>query len=374
MRSALSSDPVRVALLGTGVIAGPHITALKTLNDVEVAAVCDLEETKARTFAQQNGIPLVFEDLDTMLERVSPDVVHVLLPPIAHANATERCVRAGSHVFVEKPICVSLEECRRVERAAHDAGRQVGVDHNLLFMPSFVRMLDIIRACRIGALQHVRVMYNLLVPALAAGPHAHWMFGATGNVMLEIGPHPISVICRLLGKVTAASTAVSGELILSNGVRFFRTWQSSLVCERGDAQCVLSLGDGYPNTTIHVIGQDGEIWVDLARNTVRLSEKTRYLRTGQLVDGWKSGYQLVSQSIGNFWGYAMGAAGLRPPYLMQNFSVNNSIAAFYSALRAGRAPVIGATEGTMVVEACHMVIDSALLFLGQKESEHVANR
>jgi len=217
-------------------------------------------------------------------------------------------------------------------------------------------------------------MYNLPVPGIATGPHSHWMFGGMGNLMLEVGPHPISVICRLLGRAVSASTAVSGELTLTNGTQFFRTWQSSLVCERGAAQFVLSLGGGYQNTTVHVIGEDGEAFADLRRNTIRLSENNRYLRTGDLVDGWTNAFHLARQSCGNFLSYGLGTVGLRPSYQMQNFSVKNSLADFYQALRSGRPPVIGVAEGTAVVEACELVINSARVFASQIGGERVANR
>ena len=374
MTSIPRNGPIRTVLLGAGVVAGTHIRALKTFDDIEVAAICDLDEPKARALSEPNGIPLTFDNLDAMLENVSPHVVHVLLPPSAHGNTVQRCLEAGCHALVEKPFCISAAECRSVERAAIDAGCRIGVNHNLTFMPSFLKLVELIRACRIGAVQHVRVMYNLSIPGIASGPHTHWMFGGTGNVMLEIGVHPLSVIFRLLGKVKTASTVVSDELTLTNGTRFFRTWQSSLICERGNAQCVLALGDTYPNTTIHVIGQDGEVWVDLARNTVRISEKNRYWRIRELVDGGKGASQLAIQSCRNFFHYGLAAVGLRPAYDMQNFSVRNSLADFYQALRQERAPAVGAPQGTAVVEACEMVIDGAMTFLSQSERVHVAAR
>jgi predicted dehydrogenase len=375
MNSIPDSQSIRVALLGAGVIASPHIEALRTLGGaVEVVGVCDLDENKARSFQQEHGVGKAFSDLDAMLREVSPQVVHVLLPPGAHAAAAERCLSAGAHVFVEKPFCVSSAECLRVEAAARRAGRSIGVNHNLTYMPAVLKIIDSIRACKLGAVEQVRVMYNLAAPGIAKGPHQHWMFAETGNLILELGPHPISVICRLLGRVTGASTAVSGELRLTNGTRFFRTWQSSLVCERGAAQMVLAIGGGFDSSSVHVIGEDGEVFADLRRNIVRFSEKDKFLRTANLVDAWKSGSGVVRQGIGNFVAYSLGAVKLRPAYQMQNFSVNASVQAFYRALRSGRSPVIGGEQGTAVVEACEMVIDSALAFAGVEEAERVGSR
>jgi predicted dehydrogenase len=212
---------LRVALLGTGVIATQHATALRALRGaVDLIAVCDKNRAKGEAFREAWSIPEFYEDLDTMIGQAKPAVIHVLLPPSAHATAAMDCVERGCHVFVEKPFCLTSEECRSVLRVAEVNDRRIGVDHNLTFMPTILKMIDEIRKCRLGEVQHLTVMYNLPMPAVAAGRHEHWMFGAPERILLEIGPHPISVIHRFLGAVISAATAVSGERVLNNGSSF----------------------------------------------------------------------------------------------------------------------------------------------------------
>ncbi len=369
-----SNGPLRVAFLGAGEIATTHLAAVKNSPGVELVAVCDRDRERARAFQQLGGVPHAFEDLDAMLGGVAPDVVHVLLPPTAHAAAAERCLAAGSHVFVEKPFCVTVEECRRVQAAAGRAGRQVGVDHNLAFMPAFVKAVDAVRGCRLGAVEHMSVIFNLPMPGLDAGPHTHWMFAATGNLMLETGVHPVSTVCRVLGGVERAATAVSGEMTLRNGTRFFRSWQSALVCERGTAQCLLAVGAGFYSASVHLIGEDGEAVADLRRNTILVSEKRPHVRADDLVDARTKARSLASQGARNFRAYGLGAAGLRPAYSVQVASVTNSLASFYGALRAGRAPEVGGAEGTAVIEACYLIIESAMRFADQAGGGLVAHR
>jgi predicted dehydrogenase len=352
----------RVALLGTGVIATPHTSALRELGPmVEVAAVCDLDRAKAEAFRQLWAIPAAYEDLDTMIGEVRPDVVHVLLPPAAPALMAQACLDRGCHVFVEKPFSLTSNECRAVVRAAERNGRKVGVNHNLTYMPSVLKLIDEIRSCRLGEAQHTTVMYSLPMPALATGPHDQWMFGGMERILLELGPHPLSVVYRLMGPVQFASTSLAGPRILSNGRMFHDTWQMSLVCRRGTAQCVLALGGEYLNTWVHVLGQDGEAWADLRRNTVRVSEKTRYARTDNLVDAWRNGAGVIRQSARNFAAQMKGALGLGPPYEMQTLSMNASIRAFYQALADGRKPPVDGEDGTAVVELCEAAIRSATI-------------
>ncbi len=349
--------PLRVGFLGTGVIAVPHAIALRAIPGVQLAAVCDLDRAKATAFQTQWQVPQVFDSLDAMLAAV--DVVHVLLPPSVHAEQAITCLRAQRHVFVEKPLALSARECERIGTAAEEAGCMVGVNHNLTYMPGMLKLIEAIKDYRLGAVEHVTAVYNMPMPALAAGQHGHWMFGETERLILELCPHPMSVICRLLGGVQEAATTVSGRTQLRNGKTFFDTWQSSLVCDRGTAQLFLGVGRDYLNTWVHVVGQDGEAFVDLRRNTVRISEKTKYLRSDNLVDGWRNGTGLIKTGLTNFVRYAQGALGLAPAFELQNESMKASIGAFYGALLGNRPVPVGLEEGSAVVRGCEAILCGA---------------
>jgi predicted dehydrogenase len=362
-----SGPGVRVALLGAGNIATAHLAAIHQLNAVEIVGVSDLNYERAIAVQKQEGIANAYPDAETMLRQCRPQIVHVLLPPAAHYEAAVTCLEAGCHVFVEKPFCVTPEECRRVRDLAQRLGLKVGVNHNLAFMPGMMRLIDEIRNLRLGAIRHVTVMYSIPMPGLAKSPATHWMFGESGRIMLELGPHPVSIVCRLLGAVKDASTSVDGEITLANKALFYSTWMSSLICERGTASLVLSTAGGWPGGSVHVIGEDGEAFVDLRRNTFRISEKNRYIRAGDLVDGLSNGISVARQSLRNFIAYGLGATGLRKSYGLQETSVKNSLESFYHAVRYDSPPIVGADEGTDVIDACFRIIEGARHFTSERD-------
>ena len=333
--------------------------------------MCDIDLNKAQALQKTYGIPAAFDRLDTMLRQTRPDVVHVLLPPELHASGAEECLSAGAHLFVEKPFCVTVEECARVSAMAARNGLQIGVNHNVVFMPAFLDLLKAIRACRFGAIEQVQVMFTAPMPNLETAPAKHWMFGAPDRIILEIGPHPLSMCTRLVGRPLRASTAVSGEITLSNGAQFFKHWQTSLVCERGNAQCIFSVGGAYPTISAHVLGEDAQAFVDLRRNSIQIIEKTPYPRIDDMVNGWKNSLTTAGRNLRNLKTYSLGAVGFGPRYDQQSFSFQASVAAFYRALAAGKTPRIDAAEGSSVVEACQMTIESAIAFAEEKE-ERVA--
>ena len=358
---------LRVALLGAGNISATHISAIRQLSGIEIVGVCDIDYKRASGLQEKEGIAGAWDNVDQMLRECRPGIVHVLLPPPAHHDAAIKCLDAGSHVFMEKPFCMTVAECRNVQKTAERAGLTVGVNHNMAFTPGMMLLIEAIRDLRLGAVEHVAVSYSLPIPGLKKGLTGPWMFGETGRIMLEVGPHPVSVVCRLMGAVKQATTAVAGEIILPDNTRLFSTWMSSMVCERGTGTVMLSTGIGFGSISVHVIGEDGEAFVDLRRNTVRISAKDRYIRAGDLMDGLRNGMSVARQSFRNFRASALGSTGLGKPYVLQDMAVRNSLESFYNALRSGHAPLIGAEQGTNVVEACHMIIDGARRFAEERE-------
>ena len=97
----------RVALVGTGYIADFHAKAIRAVPGVELASVCDKSISTAQTFAAKWQVPSTFTSLDAMLESGVPvDAVHILTPPDQHHSGALRALKAGLHVFLEKP-CAS---------------------------------------------------------------------------------------------------------------------------------------------------------------------------------------------------------------------------------------------------------------------------
>ena len=111
-------------MIGCGGIANRHATILQKLERTELAAFCDIAEERARDFAAKyaEGKPPVFSDYHVMLERVPLDVVYICLPPFAHSDEVEAAAAKGVHVFIEKPIALTMELANRMVAATDRAG------------------------------------------------------------------------------------------------------------------------------------------------------------------------------------------------------------------------------------------------------------
>ncbi|HEU4977069.1 MAG TPA: Gfo/Idh/MocA family oxidoreductase [Baekduia sp.] len=149
------NERLRVGVVGCGVIAQvmhlPHLAAME--DRYEIAAVCDISPTVAQECARRFGAPraltrwedVMAEDLDAVL----------VLTPGSHAPIAVGAAESGKHVFVEKPMCLTIDEGRGMIDAAASAGVTLMVGTMKRYDPAYERLVDLLPDA--GELRLVRV-------------------------------------------------------------------------------------------------------------------------------------------------------------------------------------------------------------------------
>ncbi|MFW6163154.1 MAG: Gfo/Idh/MocA family protein [Planctomycetota bacterium] len=112
---------IQVAFVGAGGIAGFHLGHLAKIEDVEVVGFCDAVREKAEARAEEFG-GQAYQDHRQMLDDTTPDAVYVCTPPFAHGEFELDAVERGCHLFVEKPIALSMETAHEIRDAVERAG------------------------------------------------------------------------------------------------------------------------------------------------------------------------------------------------------------------------------------------------------------
>lgn len=108
--------------MGTGGIANfAHFGALAQIDDAEVAGLCDVDPARAESAAAAHG-GRVYVDYREMLDKEKPDALFVCVPPFAHSDVELEAAKRGVHLFVEKPVSLSMERALRIRDAIKDAG------------------------------------------------------------------------------------------------------------------------------------------------------------------------------------------------------------------------------------------------------------
>jgi predicted dehydrogenase len=137
------TKPLKVGVVGCGVIAQVmHLPHLRDLRDrYEIAALCDVSRPVAEACAEMYGVQSVYTDWgDLVADQL--DLVMVLTSG-SHAPIATAAARAGSHVFVEKPMCLSLDEGRGMFEAAREADVRLMVGTMKRYDPAYERLLEL---------------------------------------------------------------------------------------------------------------------------------------------------------------------------------------------------------------------------------------
>jgi UDP-2-acetamido-3-amino-2,3-dideoxy-glucuronate N-acetyltransferase len=182
-----------VAVVGAGRWGSNLIRNFAALG--ALVAVVDSDDQRAEAEAAIAGV--ASQRLDGVLS--SPEIAGVAIatPAVTHAELAERALRAGKHVFVEKPLAMRVADASRVTQAAEEADRVLMVGHLLRYHPAFESLHRLVAAGELGSLQYVSST-RLSFGRIRNEENALWSFA----------PHDISMILALVGDEPSTVTAV----------------------------------------------------------------------------------------------------------------------------------------------------------------------
>lgn len=153
---------IRFAILGCGRISYKHIEALiNNSRDAELIAVCDLVEDKAIQRKNQyeekikNVEVKVYTDYKNMLNNEQIDVVTIATESGYHSNHAIDCINGDTHVLVEKPIALSLEDADRMINTAELKNKKICISHQNRFNPPIQKLRRAVEEGRFGKIINV---------------------------------------------------------------------------------------------------------------------------------------------------------------------------------------------------------------------------
>ncbi|MFJ9910742.1 Gfo/Idh/MocA family oxidoreductase [Actinacidiphila glaucinigra] len=203
--------PLGLGLAGCGAFGAYLLDAVAGLPGVRVVACADPDGDRAAALARRHGAA-VAPDAASLAGFPDVDVVAIATPPATHAELAVEALRAGRHVFCEKPLAVTLEDALRVEAEAERSAGVLVVDHVLRYNP-VLRMLQGLRAE--GLLDPlVRFAFENDAADEDLGPgHWFWDPARSGGIHVEHGVHFFDAARALMGSepVEVHGTAVRRE-------------------------------------------------------------------------------------------------------------------------------------------------------------------
>jgi len=136
---------VRIGMVGAGSFSNyVHYPSLSSMNDVEICAVCDLNEERLNATAGKYGIEKRYTDYKGMLDREELDAAFVILPPHQLYDIVVDFLKSGVNVFIEKPPGVSQNQTRNLAWYAEKHGCKSMVGFNRRFIPLMRRAKELV--------------------------------------------------------------------------------------------------------------------------------------------------------------------------------------------------------------------------------------
>lgn len=190
-----------LAIIGCGAIAKwVHFPAFDQMENIRIKYACDLIEDKALAMQQEHPkVEQVITDYHAALNDPEVDAVYVLTPNYAHYTITMDALRAGKHVFCEKPITINYQLSLEMAQEAEKQGLILNIGVCNRYHRSVEMLEQLNREGRFGKIYHVCCSFRSFrnIPGLG-GPFttkAH----AGGGVLIDWGVHFVDLILYILG-------------------------------------------------------------------------------------------------------------------------------------------------------------------------------
>src|SRR5687768_13767823 len=141
-----AKSDLKVALVGAGNLAKwAHLPSISKIPNVSLHAVCSASGARGNTYARRFGASYFCTDYRQILDDPQVDIVMVLSRNQHHFSQAHEALMAGKHVFVEKPMALTEEECRELYNAVATSGNQLTVGFNRRFAPFYKELKESLR-------------------------------------------------------------------------------------------------------------------------------------------------------------------------------------------------------------------------------------
>ncbi len=184
-----------IGIVGTGNIAGGYARDALTHPEIRLVAATDLDPVRAAAFAKEHNCR-AHASLDDLLADDAVDIVVNLTVHHAHYEVTKRALKAGRHVYSEKPMALNSSEARELVELAATRGLRLGCSPSTFLGEAQQTAAALVRSGRLG---HVRAVYAEVnwgrIESWHPAPAPFFDVGA----LVDVGVYPLTLVTTMLG-------------------------------------------------------------------------------------------------------------------------------------------------------------------------------
>jgi predicted dehydrogenase/aryl-alcohol dehydrogenase-like predicted oxidoreductase len=255
------TNNLRWGIIGPGTIAHRFATQLAYSSTGTLFAVASRNGEKARSFADEFGVPRSYSGYEDLLADPDVDAVYIATVHTTHAEWTIKALEAGKHVLCEKPLGVDHATAMATVEAARRAQRVLVEGYMYRFHPQTVRLLELVADGTIGDIHHIDASFSF-----ALDPNDGRLFDPVlaGGGILDVGGYPVSMALAI---VAAASGRAADPTSLTAKGRIGDTgvdeWASAALQFPEDVTAHLTSGIRLRDENrVRVVGSAGVITVE----------------------------------------------------------------------------------------------------------------
>jgi predicted dehydrogenase len=192
-----SSNTIGVAVIGAGYWGPNLVRNFSATPGVEVRWVCDLDKARLEDIARKFRIGKITTRHEEVLADAGVDAVAIATPVATHRPLGEAVLRAGKHLWVEKPLAGTVEDAQALVDLAREKDLRLLCDQTFIYTPAVRKIRDLVAAGEVGdVLYFDSVRVNL------------GLFQSDANVVWDLGPHDLSIAQYVLGQTPRAVSAI----------------------------------------------------------------------------------------------------------------------------------------------------------------------
>ncbi len=252
-------DRIRCAVIGLGWFGEHHVDALKALPLADVVAVCTRREHRLKEVAEKYNVPKTYTNYHDLLADKEIDMVTVCTHVQDHLKPTIDALRAQKHVFLEKPMADSEEECDKIIAEEKKTDKCFMVGHICRFDTIYALAQEEIKAGNLGRILTMHARRNLA--KWVTESHLHKVSSLFGD-----GVHDLDLMFWYSGSkpksVYAQTTNTRPNLPYDDlGWAMFR-FQDGVIAVIEDVWCLPDNDPFAIDARMEIIGTEGVVYID----------------------------------------------------------------------------------------------------------------
>ena len=333
-------DKVRWAVLGVAKIATTKvIPAMQKGEWSEIVGIASRDLNKSKTAADKLGIPKAYGSYQEALSDPEIDAVYNPLPNHLHVPCSIRAAEAGKHVLCEKPIAMSVAECRTLIAARDRTQVKIGEAFMVRTHPQWLRARELAQSGEIGQLRAVQGAFSYF-NSDPANIRNQPEIG--GGAIMDIGCYPIQISRFLFGREPETAAA-----LIDRDPHMQTDRLSSVVLGFPSGHCVFTCSTQLvPYQRIQILGTKGRIEIEVPFNPSPERKTRLFVDNG--TDPWGSGIRVEEFPVcdqytiqGDQFSLAVRGRGEVPTPLEDSIANMAVIEAVFESSRTGRAVRVG---------------------------------